>query len=591
MRFCTLKNILPLTCALLLTVQSGIPVASASGIPTVDFAHIIETTLGVGQNTITAAESTITAVQKMYEWSQTFILQALKVQMVSKLQDMVIGYAQGGGGAPKFVTDWKSYLGSSRTDAAKNFSKSLSASKDSICAPFRKELLETMGTSPNEQGSGEAIDDLACDPSDPSKSQNNYAGALLIARLKQQGAITEAEKAAQYEATAGQGFLSGKKKDGTITTPGSLIKDLTANASKADFDLITNAKQLTDLASVVSSFTSKLSQGDDTNGNDSGLAGISLRERVRRRNDADAAHRNTSDGTHMALTQLEIIQECDNLFPPVYLNGTNDLDPDLDETALRNNCLEGLGAETGNGQGLKAQLLKNIGDMIQTRQAAKIAFTETLATIRKQLSAFDANANDILDDNSTCSVNLPGRKKRTGETAGTPYDTDGHVPSSITTGKIFRKASGTSIPCAVATSADKQNAGQLAVAFDELLLSRDELKSLREQNITALDALIDFRKRVRAAKEKDDTYTDNGKNDTLPELTDELRTGNDMTTRDDPAGYVCGEQILLHPEFNQECTDYTIGRAKFEIDQQSDQGEISAEETQECDPATDSTCE
>lgn len=562
----TLKKIL-VALMVLSFVFSPAPLAVASGIPVVDIAHIVETTIGVGQNTITAAETTIDTLQNLYEFDLDFIVEALKIDLVKSLQEKITGFAQGKNSQPKFVENWQLYLRDARSQGAGAFANDIADAR--LCDTFEDKVLADVGSFGSVGGvsSDTNLDQFECDfapgeleafQKDFTKGgwdaylltlepQNNYIGAAMLARRAQAVSANEAQAAAEAEAIAGGGFLSAKTKDSNgvpqITTPGSLIKDITAAAAKADFDLITNAKRITDLAALADSFISELTKNDDD-----GLANMNINERRRRRNE-----RRNTDGSRVLLSRIEIENLCYEIYPPVYLANGN-LDPANDETALRASCIESMSSEKGNREGQKHVLLGQVQQMIKHREAARIAFNDIIPKKRKKINTYDTNDDGVVDDYRLCTADKQGQRTR-----------DGSL-TSIDTGKIFVKKDGRW----------KSRSCVTQDQFDALLPDFNELKALETQNKNALDALRDFRGRLKTASNSDDPAIPNS----IAALEIEFATGNDF------GSLVCGTQSLAHPEFNEQCTDYTLARAEGEVarlelpvdETESDEGTVETTE-------------
>lgn len=238
----------------------------------------------------TAAETK----QTFFQWTQTFVLEALKKRVLDLMVDEILQWVKGGD-EPKFITDWEGFLSDAGAIAADEFAKKLGVTD--ICAPFKLQLQIAFPT----QGSRSAplrtplsctLDDIVGNIDDfyndfenggwlayqeAWEPQNNIFGAYIIAKSAELATIESAQEAAKNEGLSSGGFLSTKScpesstsngpdidKDGikgdiarecSITTPGSVIGELTKRAVGADFDFIVNSTQL---ASYVASIADAL---------------------------------------------------------------------------------------------------------------------------------------------------------------------------------------------------------------------------------------------------------------------------------------------------------------------------------------------
>lgn len=199
-------------------------------------AHAI---LGVGDivlDIITEIESTIDEVMNGLSYALDlessildYVIQLLKDELIHRLTQAVITWAQGGG-TPQFVTNWKGFLGDAFTGAANNI---ISTYAPGLCADFRPLL--TVALTPPPKGVGYSAQDnpYTCTV-DMIKAnaegfaqnfesggwlaygsllqpQNNFYGALISLGDASRAAGASAQTAAQSEAQSGSGFTGGKE--------------------------------------------------------------------------------------------------------------------------------------------------------------------------------------------------------------------------------------------------------------------------------------------------------------------------------------------------------------------------------------------
>jgi hypothetical protein len=220
-----------------------------------------------------------------FEWSQSFILEALKKRMLDMIVDQIIQWIQGGG-KPQFVTDWSGFLKGAANVAIGDFAQQINGGI--LCSPFSAQLQVTLF--PVQRFTDQItctldevlanIDNFYSDFRQGNwiayttmlQPQNNYFGALAISASERDKRINAAQHAAETEAIAGSGFLSTKScsedpqsgnpdtdHDGTpgdvnctITTPGDTIGATLSKAIGSDIDYIVNADQLQEYIAAIS---------------------------------------------------------------------------------------------------------------------------------------------------------------------------------------------------------------------------------------------------------------------------------------------------------------------------------------------------
>lgn len=403
-------------------VTSVAPASAA--IPVLDAAVVTESSFILVEGTITAAQQTLSTVQDFYEWAESFSLADLKGTLTGALQDKIMGFIKGAGanGGPAFITDWQAYLQSVRTTAEADTLSEIG--QTDICDDFRTPLLSAVGatnqaSNPTKQNALSCdfpdgkLTEIAIDPSKGSwadyeksfKPQNNFYGSYFIAQNAIQKETEEREKAATNEALAGEGFLSAKN-NGLITTPGSVLKDLTSKAAGSDFDLIANADQLKDIIGMVSGgLISELTSGGGSSGS-KGISGVDLAARRARRN-------RSRDASGERIAQDKLRPNCVQVFlDSNYLstddfklfdtNGSGDLSEleidngikkavvaDIDYT-LFDLCTDSADAQTGNNQ---KKASATIAEVLVKRRKAK----EKLAELEQKFDRTIRNLNKYPD--------------------------------------------------------------------------------------------------------------------------------------------------------------------------------------------------
>lgn len=93
------------------------------------------------------------------------------------------------------------------------------------------------------------------------KPQNNFYGATLIAWDEATNRAKRAEEAAKSEGIANRGFLSFKRADGTIETPGSLVAETATQVLKIPQDAIINADDIAQyITAIVDAYVNQLTK-------------------------------------------------------------------------------------------------------------------------------------------------------------------------------------------------------------------------------------------------------------------------------------------------------------------------------------------
>ncbi|PIT93209.1 MAG: hypothetical protein COU06_01165 [Candidatus Harrisonbacteria bacterium CG10_big_fil_rev_8_21_14_0_10_38_8] len=238
--------------------------AQATGIPVFDGGNFGQNIMNIIENTIGAVQQAYDTIQGYLEFDLSFVVSALKQEVLGELSSQVLSFSSGNSTEPKFVQDWGSFLEGSSLAGKAAYTDSVANSD--ICPSFKPQILNFLGHS-GDSSSGGGNSNLDCSYNESSyrqsftgggglstylqtlEPQNNFLGVYSSALNEQSQAGIKAEEAAKAEAIAGGGFLSVRDEDGIITTPGSLIQDLTSKAATVDFDLVVNAEQLEDIIS------------------------------------------------------------------------------------------------------------------------------------------------------------------------------------------------------------------------------------------------------------------------------------------------------------------------------------------------------
>lgn len=241
----------------------------------------------VGAETTTAAATTGNLTKRIFEWVYNLATEVLKKKLLDMMVDQIIVWIQGGG-KPKFITDWKAFLGDAVDQAGGEALQQVGLSY--LCSAFKPLLsaafipiptftertactLSKVGVNLKDflnnfkNGGWIAWNEMVLRP------QNNVYGAYLMAWDEYEIRKSAAAKAAESEAQAGKGFLSVKRcaashqkkypdivdEDGTviikgdieticdkeeIVTPGVIAGDMASKALGANIDWLVNAQDL-----------------------------------------------------------------------------------------------------------------------------------------------------------------------------------------------------------------------------------------------------------------------------------------------------------------------------------------------------------
>ena len=190
----------------------------------------------------------------------------------------VISWVQGGG-EPKFVGNWESYLGSNYAKGQNEVIEEIPA--DYICVEFRDNVQRDLGVifSANPKASKDDYSDIKCtlyEGGDSAAPQNNRYAVTAFIEEKMAIRGTRKAQSAQNEAIAGKGYISPKKcleSDNLgrclkeiITTPGNTVADVISKAMTSDIDFASNIESW--LTAIVNGIINNLMQRR-------GLAGMS----------------------------------------------------------------------------------------------------------------------------------------------------------------------------------------------------------------------------------------------------------------------------------------------------------------------------
>lgn len=271
----------PFAIIILLGIMGTLLPVSFTLNPSIQRAHAVIPVADVGNaptHTISLFEQIISVVQQIFEWTQTFILSALKKRILDMIVDQIIKWIQGGG-KPQFVSNWGDFVKTAANAAIGDVAREVGLG--ALCEPFSGHFRFAMGIgfSPFPvQTFSEAItctlDDIVGNIHNFYNDfrngsfvafnvawlpQNNIYGGLLLAYDRELSLISERTGASINEAVSGGGFLSVKKcrrlPDGTeqcaLTTPGRVLGDTVARGVTADIDYIVNAEQLADYVTAI----------------------------------------------------------------------------------------------------------------------------------------------------------------------------------------------------------------------------------------------------------------------------------------------------------------------------------------------------
>lgn len=290
--------------ALVLIILVLLPVAvktAAAAVPTFETNPIITGSVKTSalKNIVTAIQTGLTAgntyaelAQMLLEWAFKLAVEALRRQLLNMIVDQIVAWIQGGG-EPKFITDWPGFFRDAVDAAGGQFIQELGLGL--FCSPFNLSLSAAFIPIPRFSDRsactlssiGVNIDNFLADFNKGGwvawnemilKPQNNIYGAYLMAWDEYEIRKSAAQKAAESEAYAGQGFLSVKRcvtshneeqfdEDGNtlgfknicdkqeVVTPGKVVGELAGKAIGSDIDYIVNAD---DFAAYVAAITNAI---------------------------------------------------------------------------------------------------------------------------------------------------------------------------------------------------------------------------------------------------------------------------------------------------------------------------------------------
>ncbi len=219
-------------------------------------------------------------MQRLFEWGQRFVRETLRKRLLDMVVDQIITWIQGGGD-PKFVTDWRSFLDDAVNIAVGDFVQEIGLGF--LCSAFNFQVIATLQTTRFSQNITCTLDQIVRNIEDfqndfrnggwvayteTLKLKNNYFGAVVLARDEAEKRAQKAREAAQNEALSGGGFLGtrncqeaptttfpGPDLDGDgragdipltciITTPAGTIGALAGQAVGVDIPYLLSAEEL-----------------------------------------------------------------------------------------------------------------------------------------------------------------------------------------------------------------------------------------------------------------------------------------------------------------------------------------------------------
>lgn len=234
------------------------------------------------ESTITATAASASLSQQLLEWAQSFVLATLKRRILDVMVDQVVTWIQGGG-EPRFITDWESFLGDIGQGAVGEFVEQIGAGF--LCEPFSLQV--RIGLLPVKRFADNApfrctLDKIVQNVENfyedfrnggwiaydaASQLNNNYYGSLLVAWDARNSFVANKIAAAANSALANKGFLGTRRcydidtgadvPEGAPfsrcedTTPGGIVSATLEKAVGTDFDFIINAQQLGDYAAAI----------------------------------------------------------------------------------------------------------------------------------------------------------------------------------------------------------------------------------------------------------------------------------------------------------------------------------------------------
>ncbi|MFH0890811.1 MAG: hypothetical protein V1856_02140, partial [Candidatus Liptonbacteria bacterium] len=258
------------------------------------------------------------------EWIRKWITETLKDVLVHRLIQQTISWIQGNG-KPKFVTNWKSFLGDVANQAAGDFLYRINPKLCTSFGPMIRISLTPVVTAP-DRGITCTLDQVMSNVQEfynnfnnggwiaygaTLEPQNNFYGAYFQASDIMMMEQAEKREAAKSEAEAGSGFPGtklctrweyrrepcppgGRNPDGSLcssavgtlgtkvcaeektTTPGDMVAETLAGLPNAPLQRIVNAQDITALinALVNAAFSKLLSAAKNIGANSDGDPGV-----------------------------------------------------------------------------------------------------------------------------------------------------------------------------------------------------------------------------------------------------------------------------------------------------------------------------
>jgi len=220
----------------------------------------------------TAVSASGWAVQKVFvnvlEEVRKAMRDAVVYGVLNVISDEVIGWVQGGG-EPKFVGNWESYLGSNYAKGQNEVIEEIPA--DYICVEFRDNVQRDLGVifSANPKASKDDYSDIKCtlyEGGDSAAPQNNRYAVTAFIEEKMAIRGTRKAQSAQNEAIAGRGYISPKKclesddfgrcLQEIITTPGASVADVIERVLTSNIEFMSNVQS--PFSALVNALVSRL---------------------------------------------------------------------------------------------------------------------------------------------------------------------------------------------------------------------------------------------------------------------------------------------------------------------------------------------
>ncbi|MBU3901336.1 hypothetical protein KKF25_01690, partial [Patescibacteria group bacterium] len=183
----------------------------------------VQSTLQTGYQGTLSALGISKKVQDKIEKALTWAFRAFKKRLLGMMTDDIVKWI-GGGGKPRFVTDWQGFLKTAADRTAGQFIMKLGGGF--LCGPFAIKLQIALAKPQTFEESVTCtlstitanIENFFNDFSQGgwkgwltvSEPQNNIFGANLMAIDQKYDLITKAQEAAKNEAAAGSGYLDSK---------------------------------------------------------------------------------------------------------------------------------------------------------------------------------------------------------------------------------------------------------------------------------------------------------------------------------------------------------------------------------------------